>query len=147
MRLLTAEKSISPCRIGMLGVVAMLLPLMIGCSSPTTRVAFDGPPGSVLFVDKKPYHLPASIELDRPKEAGKSKRYDASLVTTVRSQELRANGYLELFGYSESDVDKMAVNTSNLDEAQLARILDGNTVVFRGQSASRQHLYDLTLRK
>ena len=42
---------------------AMLL--MIGCTS-TTRVNFNGPPGSVLYIDDKPYHLPAMVELSRP---------------------------------------------------------------------------------
>ena len=123
---------------------AMLL-LMIGCTE-TTRVTFNGPPGSVLYIDDKPYHLPATVGLTRPSGDSGSKRHDAGLVFTTRtSQEVRANGYIDMFGYNESDIDKVAVNTCYLDEEQLAKIPNGTTVVFRGQSASRQPLYDLTL--
>jgi hypothetical protein len=39
------------------------------------------------------------------------------------------------------------MNTCVLDEEQLIKIPNGAVVSFRGQSASRQPLYDLTLRK
>ena len=124
---------------------AMLL-LMIGCTK-TTRVNFNGPPGSVLYIDDKPYHLPATVNLTRPSGDSGSKRHDAGLVFTPSGQprEIRAKGHIQMFGYTESEVDKVAVNTCYLDEAQLVKIGEGSTVVFRGQSASRQPLYDLTL--
>ena len=126
-------------------MVAMLL-LMVGCS--TTRVTFNGPPGSVMFVNDKPYHLPAQVELERPGSAGQSKRYDVSLVfTSQQSKEVRTKGFIDMFGYNESDVDRLAVNTCYLDETQLVKILDGAVVIFKGQSASRQPLYELTLGK
>jgi hypothetical protein len=131
-------------RIGLAGAVGMML-LMVGCA--TTRIAVVGPPGTVLTVDDKPYHLPATIEVTRPVGAGGSTRHKVSVVATVQSKELRAKGNLDAFGFNESDTDKLAVNTCNLDETQLARIFDGTVVIFRGQSASRQPLYDLTLRK
>ena len=127
---------------GFAAVVLMLL--LVGCTG-TTKVTFRGPPGTVLFVDGKPYHLPTPIELTRPANAGGSTRHDVSLVATVASQELRATGHIDMFGYTESDVDKIATNTCDLQEGQLANLLDGKVVVFRGQSASRQPLYDLTL--
>jgi hypothetical protein len=127
---------------GLIGIVL----LTVGCTS-STRVTFDGPPGSVLSVDNKPYHLPAQVELTRPAAASGSKRHDVSLVTTVQSTELRAKGHIDVFGYNESDVDKHVVNTCNLDEPHLAQILGGTVVIFKGQSASRQPLYDLTLAK
>ena len=128
---------------GLVVTVAALL-LTVGCAS--TRINFVGPPGSVLFVDGKPHHLPASVALSRPGGSG-SQRHDVSLAANVRSRELRAKGHIDVFGYAESDVDKMAVNTCELDEPHLAQILDGKVVVFRGQSASRQPLYEMTLVK
>jgi hypothetical protein len=98
-----------------------------------------------MFVDDKPHHLPASVELSRPAGSGGSHRHHVSLVATVQSRELRTKGFIDVFGYTESDIDRMAVNTCVLDEEQLARIFSGTTVIFRGQSASRQPLYDLTL--
>jgi hypothetical protein len=101
-----------------------------------------------MSVDDKPYHLPAQVELTRPGSAGQSKRHDVSLVfTSQQSREVRAKGYIDVFGYNESDVDRLVVNTCNLDESQLVKILDGTVVIFKGQSASRQPLYELTLGK
>ena len=131
-------------RIELAGVVGIML-LMVGCSS-STRVTFNGPPDSVMFVNDKPYHLPAQVELERPGGAGQSKRHDVSLVFTAdQSREVRAKGHIDVFGYNESDVDRLAVNTCELDPTQLVKILDGTVVVFKGQSASRQPLYELTL--
>ena len=50
--------------IGMAGMVGMMLLLNVGCAS-STRIAFNGPPGTVLFVDGKPHHLPAVVEMER----------------------------------------------------------------------------------
>jgi hypothetical protein len=136
-------ETLSTCKVGLPGIAALMMLLTVGCAS--TRVTFDGPPGTVLFVDDKPYHLPAQVELSRPEEVGRSTRHDVSLVSTVQSQELRAKGHIDVFGYAESDVDKLAVNTCNLDEEQLTRILEGTIVIFRGKSTSRQLLYELTL--
>jgi len=124
-----------------------MLLMMIGCTA-TTRVSFNGPPGGVLTIDDKIYHLPATVELTRPGGSSGSMRHDAGLVFTSRqSEEIRAKGYIDVFGYNESDVDKVAVNTCVLDEAQLVKIPDGTTVIFKGQSASRQPLYEMTLRR
>jgi hypothetical protein len=133
-------------RIEIVGVVGIML-LMVGCSS-STRVNFNGPPGSVLTVDDKPYHLPASVELERPGGVGESKRYDASLVFTSQDgREVRTKGHLDMLGFNESDVDRLAVNTCELDETQLVKTLNGTVVIFKGQSASRQPIYELTLGK
>src|SRR5688572_17209444 len=118
-------------RIVLAGMVAMVL-LTVGCV-PSTRVNFQGPSGAVLIVDKKPYHLPAQVDLSRPSGAGGSTRHDGSLAfSSAQSQEIRAEGHIDMFGYNESDVDKLAVNTCILDETQLVKILDGTIVVFRG---------------
>ena len=132
-------------QLGFTGMLVAAL-LMIGCTS-TTRVNFVGPPGSVLSVDGKSYHLPATVDFKRPSGTSGSMKHDAGLAFTSSetSKDVRAKGYLEAFGYSESDIDKNAVPTCNLDHAHLVQISSGSTVIFRGQSASRQPLYDLTL--
>ena len=131
-------------RIGLAGMAAMML-MAVGCAS--TRVNFVGPPNTVMYVDGKPYNLPTSIEMSRPPGPPGYNRHEVSLVATVDSRELRAKGHIDVYGFNESDADKYAVNSCNLDETQLARIFDGNVLVFKGQSASRQPLYDLTLGK
>lgn len=128
------------------GVAALFVLALLagGCSS--TRITFTAPPGTVLFVNQTPHHLPESIELGRPGGSGESKRYDISLVfSTPQSREVRASGHLDLFGYSESDIDKLAVNTCDLRESELERLAQGTIVIFKGQSASRQPLYEMTL--
>lgn len=123
--------------------LAMLL-MTVGCA--TTRINFEGPPGTVMFIDNKPYHLPTDVELSRPGSSGTS-RHDVSLVATVNQQELRAKGHIDVFGYNESDVDKFAPNVCRLDEEHLAQVQNGTVVIFKGQSASRQPIYELTLGK
>jgi hypothetical protein len=126
-------------------LAAMLL-LTVGCSS-TSRVTFNGPPGTVLYIDGTPHHLPTTIEFSRPGGSSGSTRHDAALAfTSSQSQEIRAAGYLDAFAYTESDVDKVAVATCNLDEEQLVKLPSGTTLVFKGQTASRQPLYELTLK-
>jgi hypothetical protein len=70
-----------------------------------------------------------------------------SLVATVQQQELRAKGYIDVFGYNESDIDKFAPNVCKLDEEHLSTVQRGTVVIFKGQSASRQPLYEMTLAK
>jgi hypothetical protein len=122
----------------------LLLTLAVGCSS-TTRINFQAPYGSVMTVDGKPYHLPALIPLSHPSEVGERKRYPVSLVTNVQQRELRANGTLDVYGYHASDQDKDLTSTCVLDEENLGRLFNNTKVIFTGQTASRQHLYDLTL--
>jgi hypothetical protein len=118
--------------------------MSMGCA--TTTIHFQGPTQSVLVVDNKPYHLPAKVELSRPGSPGGVTRHDVSLTfTSSQSQEIRAKGHIDMFGYEESDMDKAAVNTCNLDEEQLIKIVNGTVVIFKGQSASSQALYEMTL--
>src|SRR2546421_8231751 len=86
----------------------MLLLFTVGCTS-TSRVTFNGPPGTVLYIDQTPYHLPTTIEFSRPGGSSGSTRHEAGLAfTSGQSQEIRAAGYLDAFAYTESDVDKVA---------------------------------------
>ncbi len=129
--------------IRLLGIVGMML-MAVGCTA-TTVLTFRAPPNTVMFVDGQPYHIPGAIEFTRPAESDGSIRHDILLIATVASKELRAKGYIDMFGFIESDVDKVAANICDLQEGQLANVFEGTTLVFKGQSASRQPLYELTL--
>src|SRR5687768_17464617 len=119
---------------GFTGVVAVAL-LMVGCAS-RTKMAFTGPPGSVLTVDDKPHHLPAQLDLERGSAGGEPRRHPVSLVfTSQQSKEVRVKGHIDMHGYTESDVDRLVVNNLHLDEAHLVNIAAGAIVIFRGQSA------------
>jgi hypothetical protein len=120
--------------------------LAAGCTA--TYINFEGPPGTVMFVDDKPYHLPSQIELWRPAGKGESNRFNVSLVfNTSQSGEVHATGHIDVFGYTESDIDKMVANSCKLDESQLDVLVQGKILVYKGQTASRQPLYELTLTK
>jgi hypothetical protein len=135
--------SLRVSKIVLAGIVATLL-LTVGCT--TTRVTFNGPPNTIMSVDGKRYVLPAQIEMSRPAPGG-STRHDVTLVATVHDKELRAKGQINILGYEETDADRLAVNTCDLNEDQLARIFDGNVLRFTGNSASRQPLYEMMLGK
>src|SRR5687767_12684337 len=83
-------------RFGLTGIVMAVL-LVAGGGCYSTRVNFEAPPGSVMFVEGKPHHLPASIELTRPGGTSGSTRHAVSLVTTVNAQEVSATGYIDVF--------------------------------------------------
>ncbi len=135
------------CGIATTTTLGVMLLLIVGCTS-TSRVTFNGPPGSVLYVDEQPYHLPTTVEFSRPGGSSGSTRHDAGLAfSTGQSQTIRAAGHLDAFAYTESDVDKVAIATCNLDPEQLAKLANGATLVFKGQTASRQPLYELTLKR
>ena len=128
-----------------LGLTCLLL-LAAACSP--TRVTFDGPPGTVMFVDGKPYHLPSQIEFLRPAGVGQRNRYEISLVfNTQQTGEIRAKGFIDVYGYTESDVDKLVTNSYKLSDADLAKLANGTTLIFKAQTSSRQPLYNLTLTK
>ena len=125
---------------GLVGVA-----LVAGCSP--TPVVFDGPRGSVLFVDGKPYHLPSSVEFYRPGGVGQSNRYDVTLVFATATGDVHAVGHIDVYGYTESDVDKLVTNTCKFEDQQLADLVAGQTLVYKAKTASKQPLYDLTLVK
>ncbi len=135
---------VSTRTIASIAISATML-LMVGCTS-TTRVTFVGPPGSVLFVDGTPHHLPTTVEFSRPSGSSGSKRHDAGFAFTSRQVgEVHASGYLDALAYTESDIDKLSIPTCYMDEQQLVKIPAGTTVIFRGQSSSHQPVYELTL--
>src|SRR4051812_24405692 len=89
--------------------VAVILACIAGCVS--APVTFEGPPGAVMFVDDKPYHLPSEVEFHRPGDAGESHKYKIRLVFTTPQGEVRAKGQALVFGYAESDIDKLVKNS------------------------------------
>lgn len=125
--------------------LAATLFLAAGCSP--TYVNFEGPQGSVLTVDSKPYHLPSRVEVWRPAGQGQSNRYNVSAVFPTSQGDLRAAGYLDVYGFAESDMDKLVTNICRFDSDQLANLAKGTTLVYKVQTASRQPLVELTLVK
>jgi hypothetical protein len=127
--------------------------VLVGCSAPpTTSIDFNGPPGSIITIDHKPYQLPATIALARPREAGKTVRQDVELyVPAVPSASgprlLDSEGIIDIFGYNETDVDRLATNTCNFGNDDLNKVLDGYAVIFDGTSPSGQKLYHMILGK
>ncbi len=145
-RPLSRSLKMNPRTTGKLTCVALATLLAAACSP--TRINFDAPPGSVMFVNDKPYHLPAQIEFLRPAGVGQSNRYNISLVFTLPNVgEVRAKGFIDVYGYAESDVDKLVANSYKLDDDNLAKLTQGTTLVFKAHTSSRQPLYDLTLTK
>ena len=78
---------------------AAILMMLTGCLS--TRVAFEGPPGAVLFVDGKPHHLPSQVQLARPGEVGKPQRHEVTLAAPVERWVVEGEGDLDLMASSD----------------------------------------------
>jgi hypothetical protein len=126
--------------------VAALALLLAACSP--TRISFDGPPNTVMFVNDKPYHLPTQVEFLRPAGVGDHNRYNISLVfNTPLSGEIHAKGYIDVYGYTESEMDKLVTNNCKLNDSELDNLAAGKTLVYKLQTSSRQPLADLTLTK
>ena len=125
--------------------MAVMLACAAGCAS--APVTFEGPPGAVMFVDGKPYHLPREVEFHRPADAGESNKYQIRLVFTTPQGEVHAKGLALVFGYAESDIDKLVKNSCKFSDDQLAKLAAGTTMVYKVQTASRQPLLELTLVK
>ena len=124
---------------------AIAIAWLAGCSS--TPIGFAGPPGAVVFINGEPRHLPTSYELFRPAGVGQSNRYEIRLVFSGPQGEIHAKGEALVWGYTESDVDRVVVNTCTFNDSELANLAAGKTLVYKVQTASRQPLMDLTLAK
>jgi hypothetical protein len=124
--------------------LAMALACVAGCS--TTPISFEGPPGTVMFVDGKPYNLPSQVEFSRP-SGGESNKYNVRLIFTAQQGEVHAKGQALVFGYVESDLDKVVKNSCQFSDAELAKLAAGTVLVYKIKTASRQSLMDLTLTK
>jgi hypothetical protein len=137
----------------LVSVLVVLSGSLVGCSAPpTTKVDFNGPPGSVITIDSKAYPLPATVALPRPKDAGKTLRKDVELyVPAVQNASganlLDAEGIIDVFGYNETDVDRLATNTCNFNSEELNKVIDGYAVIFDGTSPSGQKLYHMIIGK
>jgi len=120
--------------------------LTLAACSPT-RVVFDGPPGTVMYVDDKPYHLPSQIEFLRPAGQGQSNRYNIGLVFKTSAGDVHAAGTIDVYGFYESDIDKTVTNQCRFSDTELTNLANGQPTVYKAVTASKQPLFDLTLNK
>jgi len=141
-RAATTGRALSTC-----ATMAALCCLAVGCASPTTAVEFRAPAGSRMTYDGKRYDLPAVVPLTRPGDDPKKVDRADVLFTFITSaaDELPAEGVLEVFGYDETDVDRLSANTCEITENELQQLVQGFAVVFEGTSASKQPIYRLTI--
>jgi hypothetical protein len=113
-----------------------------------TKVDFVAPAGSVLRLEKRQYTLPATVALERPGDKGKANRKNVNFVfPNVNGQTLVADGVILVFGYDETDVDRLASNTCTIGPDQLQQAAGGYAVIFEGTSASGQKIYRMTIGK
>lgn len=125
-----------------------LAPLAWGCSAPVTRVEFRAPAGSTMTLAGHQYQLPSIVPLKRPRQTGHSRKSDVSFTfANVDNQTISAEGIIEIFGYDQTDLDRLATNVCEMPPAELAKLTDGFAVVFDGTSASKQSLYHLIIGK
>jgi hypothetical protein len=125
----------------------------IGCAAgPATKVDFIGPAGASMTFEKRDFKLPATVALRRPAEVGGILRQDVefhfpAVPTSNGSVSVDAEGVIEVLGYNESDIDRLATNKCDLTPTQLEKVIDGYAVVFEGTSPSSQKLYRMTIGK
>jgi hypothetical protein len=126
-------------------LAAGILGILAGCSP--TPIYFQAAPGTVLFVNDKPHHLPASVEFSRYAGNGQANRYDVRLVFSTPAGDVRARGTIEIYGYTESDLDPYVTNQCEFTGEQLASLAEGKTLVYKGVTVSKQPLFELTLKR
>jgi hypothetical protein len=119
----------------------------LGCASPPTLVRVNAPAGSTMSVEGKKYDLPGTVTVQRPRKAGDERREDVAFTFPVEGQTIAAQGVLQVFGYNESDVDRLSANTCTIGEAELAQLLEGYALIFDAYSASKQHVFKMTIGK
>jgi len=119
----------------------------VGCTAKPTMVQVNAPAGSVLELGEKKYTLPAMVAFDRPDKPGEMRRSDIAFTFPIKGQSVKAEGVLQTYGYAETDVDRLATNTWQIGDAELAKLLDGYAVIFDGFSASKQAIYKVTIGK
>jgi hypothetical protein len=124
---------------------AGVLACATGCAP--SRISFEGPPGTVLFVDDKPYHIPTYVKFSRYAGNGEAHRYNVRLVFTMPAGDVHARGTIDIYGYTESDIDRIVINRCVFTDEQLASLAGGKILVYKGVTASKQPLFDLTLKR
>jgi hypothetical protein len=107
----------------------------------------NAPAGSTMSVGGKTYALPGTVPVARPRKAGEGRRAGVAFTFPIEGQTIAAEGVLQTFGYTERDVDRLAANTCNIGEAELAQLLEGYALIFDGYSASKQHVFNMTIGK
>ena len=130
--------------LGSAAVIGLML-LFAACSP--TYVTFEGPPGSVMYVNDQPYNLPRQIELWRPAGVGDAYHNKVKLIFPTNVGDAHAEGTMDVFGYTESDADRYTPNVCKFEDSQMTNLANGTTLVYKAKTASRQPLFDLTLMK
>jgi hypothetical protein len=133
---------------GVVCALAMLIAAVApGCASPPTVVRVNAPAGSTMSVGGKKYDLPGAVTVQRPRKAGDERREDVAFTFLALGQTIGAQGVLQVFGYNESDVDRLSANACTIGEAELGQLLEGYALIFDGYSASKQHVFKMTIGK
>jgi hypothetical protein len=135
--------------LGLAGTL-ILVAFQVGCASPTTTVDFVGPSGATMILEGKSYTLPATVALTRPSKKNAVIRQEVAFFfpavpTKSGPSELSVEGIIEVYGYDETDVDRLATNTCELSDAQLQKAMEGYAAIFDGISASQQKLYHMII--
>ena len=83
----------------------------------------------------------------RPAGNGQSNRYNIVLAFNTSAGVIRAKGYADVYGFVESDVDKMVQNNCDFTSQQLTDLANGQSLLYKVSTASKQPLFDLKLTK
>ena len=134
-------------RMGTVWAVSLLWAAVAGCASPPTVVRVNAPAGSTMSVGGRKYDLPGTVTLQRPRKAGDERREGVAFSFPVAGQVIGAEGVLQTFGYDERDVDRLSANTCEIGEAELGQLLEGYALIVDGYSASKQHVFKMTIGK
>jgi hypothetical protein len=130
--------------VSMLGLVSML----VGCAQPMTPVDFHAPAGSTMAFGGKTFNLPAVVPLPRPDRVGDVNHSTVSFTFTGPDhQPIVAAGVLDVYGYDETDLDRLSDNPCDITDSQIGQLLDGYAIEFKGTSASKQPIYHLIIGK
>jgi len=127
-------------------VCAMLVMVgAVGCAAPRTAVRVTGPAGAVMVLSGKEYGLPATVEFERPRRAGESRESPVGFRFPVEGWVMVAEGVLRTYGYEERELDRLSVNTCEIGEREMARLIEGYALILDGYSASKQAIFKMTI--
>jgi hypothetical protein len=136
-----------------IGLLKYLVPLtvvwlLVGCAQPMTPVDFHAPAGSTMTFNGKTFNLPAVVPLPRPNRVGDVTHSTVSFTFPgPSSQSITASGALDVFGYDETDLDRLSDNPCDITDSQIGQLLDGYAIEFKGTSASKQPIFHLIIGK
>ena len=122
--------------------------MLVGCTQPMTPVDFHAPAGSTMAFGGKTFNLPAVVPLPRPTRVGDVNHSTVSFTFPgPENQSVSASGVLDVYGYKETDVDRLADNPCNITDAQIGKLLEGYAVELNGTAADHQPIYRVIIGK